>query len=78
MRLRLVALFVLVLGTAAALSIFLWFDHRQVTVDSLSTKVTVLGEPRIGERVGGLLFLASVLAASLLFWAGHLKSRSDD
>jgi hypothetical protein len=74
--LRVAALAVLVIGITAGGLAYLWFAHRRVNVSDpeMMMRIVIGGEPRLGERVGGLLALGSVFVASVLFWCAHVMS----
>jgi hypothetical protein len=74
--LRVAALAVLVVGLTAGGLAYLWFAHRHVNVSDpeMMMKIVIWGEPRLGERVGGLIALGSVFVASILAWCAHVMS----
>jgi hypothetical protein len=37
-------------------------------------RIEIWGEPRLGERVGGLIGLGSVFVVSILAWCAHVMS----
>jgi len=81
--LRVAALAVLMIGLTAGGLAYLWFAHRHVNVPSphMLEKIVIWGEPRLGERVGGLIALGAVFVASILAWCAHVVSsriRDDD
>jgi len=72
--LRLLALVLVGLGLLIGLGVFSWFDHRHITTSegAFMMRTTTLGEPHLGERVGGLILLGFVFKASVLAWSGHV------
>jgi hypothetical protein len=75
--LRITAITVFVLGLVAGTLTYLWFAHRHIGVNdgAMMMRITTLGEPRLGERVGGLIALGSSSIASLLVWSSHVRGR---
>jgi hypothetical protein len=74
--LRAAALAVLVIGLTAGGLAYLWFAHRHVNVSDpvMLVRIEIWGEPRLGERVGGLIGLGSVFVVSILAWCAHVMS----
>jgi hypothetical protein len=75
--LRVAALTVLVVGLTAGGVAYLWFAHRHVNVSDpeMMMRIVIWGEPRLGERVGGLIVLGSVFVSSVLAWCAHVMRR---